>query len=260
MLSKESLQSALVTSLFGKRLFFFESLDSTNTCARTLAEAGMDEGAVVVTEFQTSGRGRHGRTWTADAKENLLFSVLLRPPLPKTSAGFLTFFAAVSVARALEEVSGQPMECKWPNDLLLNGRKVCGILLENSFNQELVEYSVIGIGINVNQTAFPGQLAPYATSLALELSTSVDRVELFSKIMASMESAYREARDGNFQNLLSQWNARCKMFGRTVTVVQDNRRITGRAIGLNHDGGLLVETETGTIPVYAGDIALHQNG
>ncbi|HEX9615756.1 MAG TPA: biotin--[acetyl-CoA-carboxylase] ligase, partial [Bacteroidota bacterium] len=163
MLSKETLLSSLSTSLFGRKLFVFESIDSTNTCARTLAEAGMEEGAVVLAEYQTSGRGRHGRTWNAEPGENLLFSVLLRPAIPRTSAGFLTFFAAVSVAQALEEVSESRIECKWPNDLLLNGKKVSGILLENTFEKDRVDYSVIGIGINVNQSSFPNHLIPTAT-------------------------------------------------------------------------------------------------
>ncbi|MEX1137877.1 MAG: biotin--[acetyl-CoA-carboxylase] ligase [Bacteroidota bacterium] len=256
MLSKQNLQRGLTTSLFGSKLFFFESIDSTNACAKTLAQTGTPEGTVVVTEFQSHGRGRHGRPWTAHAGENLLFSVVLRPSLPRTSAGLLTFFAAVSVARGIEHVCGKPMEYKWPNDLLFHGRKTCGILLENSLDGENVEYAVVGVGINVNQLEFGHNLDGRATSLALELGRPIDRTKLFSAIMNSMELAYRDVRKGEFSGLLEEWNGRCTMFGHQITVTQNDGRITGKAIGLNPDGGLILETPAGVRTIYAGDISL----
>ena len=256
MLSKENLQRGLTTSLFGTKLFFFESIDSTNACAKTLAQTDTPEGTVVVTEFQSRGRGRHGRPWAARAGENLLFSVVLRPSLPRTSAGLLTFFAAVSVARGIEQVCGKPVEYKWPNDLLFHGRKTCGILLENSLDNGNVEYAIVGVGINVNQREFDGDLSRRATSLALEIGRSVDRALLFTTIMTSMELAYRDVRSGEFTALLDEWNARCTMFGHQVTVAQNDTRITGKAVGLNADGGLILETPAGLRTIYAGDISL----
>ncbi len=255
-LSKENLQQCLDTTLIGRKLFFFESIDSTNACAKTLAQAGTPDGTVVVTEFQTHGRGRHGRPWTASPGENLLFSVVLRPSISRASAGLLTFFAAVSVARGIEQVCEKPIECKWPNDLLFNGRKTCGILLENSLDNGNVDYAVVGVGINVNQSEFDGDLGRRATSLALELDRQVDRTRLFSSIMTSMESAYRDVRNAEFSALLDEWNARCTMFGRQVTVAQNEGRITGKAVGLNTDGGLILETPAGIRTIYAGDISL----
>jgi BirA family biotin operon repressor/biotin-[acetyl-CoA-carboxylase] ligase len=255
-LSKENLQGGLKTSLFGSKLFFFESIDSTNASAKTLAQAGSSEGTVVTAEFQTHGRGRHGRSWTATAGENLLFSVVLRPALPRASAGLLTFFAAVSVARGIEQVCGTPIEYKWPNDLLLKNRKTCGILLENSFGDRTIDYAVIGVGINVNQREFNGDLGRRATSLALEIGRPVDRIKLFSSIMTSMESAYGDVRSGDFSGLLKDWNARCTMFGHQVTVAQNDGGISGKAVGLNADGGLILETATGRRTIYAGDISL----
>lgn len=255
-LSKDTLQRELTTGLFGTKLFVFESIDSTNACAKTLAQADTPEGTVVITEFQTHGRGRHGRPWNAQPGENLLFSVVLRPSLPRTSAGLLTFFAAVSVSRGIEQVCGKSMEYKWPNDLLFHGRKTCGILLENSLDGEDVEYSVVGVGVNVNQREFGNELVGRATSLALELGRPVDRVKLFSAIMASMELAYTDVRKGEFSGLLKEWNARCTMFGNQITVAQNNERITGKAVGLNTDGGLMLETPAGIRTIYAGDISL----
>lgn len=255
-LSKETLQRELTTSLFGAKLFFFESIDSTNACAKTLAQADTPEGTVVITEFQSHGRGRHGRPWNAQPGENLLFSVVLRPSLPRTSAGLLTFFAAVSVARGIEQVCGTPMEYKWPNDLLFHGRKTCGILLENSMDGESVNYAVVGVGVNVNQREFESDLKGRATSLSLELDRSVDRTNLFAAIMDSMESAYPDVRKGEFSGLLKEWNAHCTTFGNQVTVAQNNERIKGKAVGLNTDGGLILETSAGMRTIYAGDISL----
>lgn len=255
-LSKDALQRELTTSLFGAKLFVFESIDSTNTCAKTLAQADTPEGTVVIAEFQTHGKGRHGRPWNSQSGENLLFSVVLRPSLPRTSAGLLTFFAAVSVSRGIEQVCGKPMEYKWPNDLLFHGRKTCGILLENSLDGKGVEYSVVGVGVNVNQREFGGELDGRATSLALELGRPIDRVKLFSAIMKSMEQAYADVQKGEFSRLLSEWNARCTMFGNQITVAQNNERITGKAVGLHTDGGLILETPAGIRTIYAGDISL----
>lgn len=259
MLSKEALLEDLQTTLLARKLFFFESIDSTNACAKALAQAGTQQGAVVVAEHQTDGRGRHGRTWRANPGQNLLFSVLLRPSLPRSSAGLLTFFAAVSVARGIEQVCECRIECKWPNDLLLRGRKVCGILLENSIDHDRIEYSVIGVGINVNQSEFDADLNTKATSLLLELGRPVDRVRLFSCIMAEMETAYREVRDGNFIRLMADWHSRCRMFGKQVTVGRDDEAVTGKAVGLNDVGGLILETAAGRQTIYAGDIHLSQD-
>ena len=129
MYSKEELQQGLNTQVVGSKIFVFETIDSTNACARTLGDAGTQEGAVVVTNFQTSGRGRLGRTWLAEPDANLLFSVLLRPRISVDVSGQLTLYASVAIARAIEQCVGAPVECKWPNDLLLNGKKFCGILL-----------------------------------------------------------------------------------------------------------------------------------
>lgn len=257
MISKSLLQERLDTRILGNKLFVFETIDSTNTCARTLAQAGTEEGAVVLAEFQSEGKGRLGRRWQASAGENLLFSVILRPSIPRSSAGFLTFYASVAVARAIDEACGSFIECKWPNDLLLEGKKVCGILLENSIEKDLVECSVIGVGLNVNQTDFPGELGTKAVSLRSALGRPVDRIALLAGILRSFERSYDEVRRSSFDGLVTEWVSRCRMFGREVTVSQDGRLVTGTAQGLNDDGGLLLRTPDGPRIIYAGDISLH---
>lgn len=255
MFSKKKLQKKLGTRVIGRKLFVFDSIDSTNACARALAEAGTEEGSIVIAEFQTNGRGRQGRTWQAEPNQNLLFSVLLRPRLRQESAGLMTFFAAVSVARAIEKAAGCRIECKWPNDLLLNGKKICGILLENSLEQGSMAYSVVGVGLNVNQKEFTGDLKR-ATSLFRELGITLHRDDLFRELVRQMDELYPHVRKNEFREILSEWNSRCSMFGKEVTVAQHNKNISGTAIALEADGGLRIETDSGPQTVYAGDVTV----
>ncbi len=256
MYSKEELQSGLNTLIFGKKIFTYESIDSTNLCAKTLAGSGAEEGTVIITEFQTAGRGRLGRTWQAEAEKNLLFSVIIRPKLEINKIGLLPFFAAVGVAQALETVTGIRFECKWPNDVLLNEKKCCGILLESSFQNNVLDYAVIGIGVNVNQKAFDVEIKERATSLSQECGREFDRRELFHRIMTSLELLYSEVKNGNFIKTLNEWRVRTTIFGKQITISQAGELLNGRAIALSADGGLVIATPDGQRVCYAGDVIL----
>lgn len=256
MYSKEELQQGLATEVVGSKIFVFETIDSTNACARTLGDAGTAEGAVVVTNFQTSGRGRLGRIWLAEPDANLLFSVLLRPRISVDVSGQLTLYASVAIARAIEQCVGEPVECKWPNDLLLNGKKFCGILLENSFQQSKLSYAVIGAGINVNQQTLSPEIASRATSLSIETGKTFDRKQVFHVVLRELDLLYKSAREGDFSFIEAEWTKRCLMFGKTVTVQQHDRTIAGTVLRLNHDAGLVIATSEGVQTIYAGDVTL----
>ena len=256
MYSKEELQQGLTTQVVGSKIFVFETIDSTNACARTLGDAGTQEGAVVVTNFQTSGRGRLGRTWLAEPDANLLFSVLLRPRISVDVSGQLTLYASVAIARAIEQCVGAPVECKWPNDLLLNGKKFCGILLENSSQQSALSYAVIGAGINVNQQSLSPEIASRATSLSIETGKTFDRKQVFHVVLQELDLLYKSAREGDFSFIEAEWTRRCLMFGKTVTVQQHDQTIAGTVLRLNHDAGLVIATSEGEQTVYAGDVTL----
>lgn len=256
MYSKEELLNGLKTSVVGTKMFVFESIDSTNACAKTLAETGIEEGSVVFSDYQTQGRGRLGRSWLSQREKNLLFSCILRPPLLKDQTGLLTFYAAVSIARALETFTKLKVDCKWPNDILLNGKKCCGILLENSFGKEQLDYSIVGVGINVNQREFQDDLLSHATSISRELGKEVDRKKLFQTILRELDLLYDDVRNGRFSRIFLEWNNRCSMFGSTVTVAREGTTLIGKALGLNSDGGLVIETPNGKEIVYAGDVTV----
>jgi BirA family biotin operon repressor/biotin-[acetyl-CoA-carboxylase] ligase len=258
MLSKKHLQHGLKTAVVGKKLFIFESIDSTNACAKTLAETGTPEGTVVISDHQTAGRGRLGRAWISAPGTNLLFSVVLRPTLPRESSGFLTFFSAVFIARALEQISGHEVECKWPNDILINGKKCCGILLENSYSQNSLDFSVVGIGINVNQSTFDGDLADRATSLFKEFGVEFDRTKLLQTLLREADMLLARLKEGGTNEIMHEWNKRCSMFGKPVTVSQGDTMVSGTALSLNAEGGLIVKTSTGQSTFYAGDVTVVQ--
>ena len=256
MYSKEELSQGLETEVIGKKFFLFDTIDSTNACARTLGDAGTAEGAVVLADFQTNGRGRLGRTWVAEPGENLLFSVLLRPRISIANAGLLTLYASVAIARAIEQHVNEPVECKWPNDLLLHGKKFCGILLENLFQQSEVSYAVIGAGININQMSFPPEISSRGTSLAIETGRTLDRKKVLHAVLGELDTLYPSVKNGDFDDIVSAWTKRCFMFGKKVTVQQHDQTMSGVARRLNRDAGLVIETSTGLETVYAGDVTL----
>jgi BirA family biotin operon repressor/biotin-[acetyl-CoA-carboxylase] ligase len=258
MISKESVLKGLKTKVVGKKLFVFESIDSTNACAKTLAETGTPEGTIVVSDYQSAGRGRLGRSWISEPGTNLLFSVVLRPILKKESAAILTFYSAVFIARALERISGHAIECKWPNDLLLNGKKCCGILLENSFLQDRFDFSVIGIGINVNQTSFPDDLGNRATSLLKELGHTFDRTRLLQELLREADVLLPSIKKGDVPTIMDEWNSRCLMFGKPVTITHGDNCVSGTALRLDAEGGLVINTPSGPSTFYAGDVTIVQ--
>lgn len=256
MYSEKELQSGLTTKVFGRKLYVYDSVDSTNACAKTFATKGAEEGTVVIADHQTEGRGRFGRAWLAESGCNLLFSVIIRPTFSKDKYGLLSFFASAGVALAIEPVTGKQCECKWPNDILLNDRKFCGILMETTFQNNKLDYIIIGIGLNVNQRNFLGNLAGKATSLSRECGRELDRRTVFCKIMSSLELLYNDVSRGDFNKVLKEWKERATIFGKRITVTQSASVIDGIANDLAADGGLVVETKSGQRVFHAGEVTL----
>ncbi len=256
-LTKEYLQRGLATSTFGRKLYTFDEIDSTNSCVRALADVGAEEGTVVVAEFQTEGRGRLGRSWSAEPGANLLFSVLIRPPFTREQAGILPFFAAVAITRAVEPTLGRRVESKWPNDLLIGGKKFCGILLETATQDQRLLHAILGIGINVNQRTFPAELALQATSLACERAHPVDRKALLHTILREMESLYETARSGSSEPILAEWLSRCTMIGKKVSVRSGDEVIQGTAVEVRETGALVIQTPSGQNTYFAADVTMN---
>lgn len=256
MFTEKQLRKGLKTHHFGNKIYTFQRIDSTNNCAKTMASVGAREGTIFIAEEQYEGRGRLGRAWFANPNENLTFSLLLRPKVSPEALNLLPLYVAVATAQAIEKGTGLRVECKWPNDLLINKKKVAGILIETSLQNNFVEYVVIGLGVNVNQTQFPQDLMQKATSLRLALNRQIDRIQLFKDIITSLETHYTHSASTNFRSVIPFWTQRAPMLNRPILISQAGNVISGIVKGLSNDGGLILQTNGGEKTYFAGDVTI----
>jgi BirA family transcriptional regulator, biotin operon repressor / biotin---[acetyl-CoA-carboxylase] ligase len=256
MIDARALKQGLKSRRFGQVVHAFDTIDSTNVYARNLAANGAGEGTVVVAEVQTAGKGRLGRKWVSAPGESLTFSLLIRPVIPPERASLLPLAVAVGVAHGVNQATGLPVCCKWPNDLLLGGKKVAGILMESALGARGLQYVVAGIGINVNQTVFAPELHPRATSLALQAGHPFERLDLFRQILECLERDYEAFAAGGFDNVLAAWLELAPIIGTHVTADQQGERISGRVTGLSPEGGLQLQSDAGDHTLFAGDVTI----
>ena len=241
-----------------RRIEWRAETDSTQQVARELARAGAEEGTVVIAETQTAGRGRLGRGWHSPPGRNLYCSILLRPALAPDVVPQLALVAGLGVAQAIEGVGLGP-RLKWPNDVLLDGRKTVGILTEMEAELERVRVVIVGIGVNVNTGPddFPPYLRDKATSLAIAAGRPVDRVAFTARLIASVEQVYRRFLDGGFPALRADWEARAALTGRRVTVGAAGTDVAGTVAGIDDDGALRLVDDAGRVHrVVAGEVTI----
>jgi BirA family biotin operon repressor/biotin-[acetyl-CoA-carboxylase] ligase len=255
----DRLQEGLRTRRFGRTILFLREVGSTNDLAKELASYGVVEGTVVVAETQTAGRGRLGREWVSP-KGGLWFSVILKPKLKPAEAVGLVFVAGLAVAEALRELYAVQVETKWPNDVLLKGRKVCGILSEMSTVGEKVNYVTVGVGVNANfdvEKAFPEELRANATSLENELGRKVKLEELFKALLEKLENVYELFLKEGFAPVLGKWKTYAGFLGSQVEVTSGTEKWVGLASDVGNDGALVMKLGDGTVKrVFVGDATL----
>jgi len=257
ILTAEVLKQRLKGSLFGKRIYHFFKTDSTNRVAFELGHSGEPEGAIVLAEEQTAGRGRAGHEWHSERTAGIYVTLLLRPRLAPVQAPLLTMTAGLSVHTAVEAVTGLVVDLKWPNDLMVRGKKAGGILTEMHADPGAIRFVVVGIGLNVNQERFPGELANVATSLRQETGKTQSRMELLVRLLREFESDYnRFVREGvasvvkRFEVLSSYAH------GKRVRITNGTESFLGTTAGLGPEGLLQVERDDGrVVTVIAGDVA-----
>ena len=258
--SESEIASRISDGVFGQRVVSYEITDSTNTRAKQLAEEGAVHGTLVVANMQTAGKGRRGRSWQQEEGSVIAMSLLLRPTFSPDKASMLTLLAAHSVAGAIEAVTGLPAAIKWPNDIVINRKKTVGILTEMSLGveQAAIDYIVIGIGINVNNTAFPEDIRDMATSLYLEKGERVSRSVLIAESMRRLEADYEaflETED--LSAILQDYNAHLISMNKEVRVLDPKGEYTGISRGMDAQGELLVDRADGEIiKVYAGEVSV----
>jgi BirA family transcriptional regulator, biotin operon repressor / biotin---[acetyl-CoA-carboxylase] ligase len=255
LLPEEVLQG-LKTRRFTGPIHHFETLDSTNDLAKELAARGAPEGTVVVAETQTGGRGRLGREWNSPPGVGLYVSLVLRPMLPPMELPQITLTTAVAVVRAVRRVAGVAPGIKWPNDLLIGGKKLGGILTEMETESDRIRHVVVGLGLNVNNPEFSPELAATATSLNLAAGGTFPRVQILKAWLEEFEALYDQFLNQGFPQILDEWKALTVTLGTAVTVRQGPRELSGQALDVAPDGALLLRLASGEIMrVTSGEIA-----
>jgi BirA family biotin operon repressor/biotin-[acetyl-CoA-carboxylase] ligase len=245
----------------GRDIRVFEETNSTNDIVEKLARDGVKEGVVVFAESQTKGRGRLGRKWLSPPRRGLWFSVLLRPDLRPQAATQLTVAAATALVRAIREQTGLTPEIKWPNDILIKGRKVAGVLTELAAELDHVKHLTLGIGVDVNLAAseFPPELRKLATSLKIECGRHLSRIDLAAAILRELDCDYARICAGQFEAVADEWQEQCATIGRRVTIHIGPRALQGHAEALDDDGALLLRTEHGRLErIIGGDVTLEK--
>jgi BirA family biotin operon repressor/biotin-[acetyl-CoA-carboxylase] ligase len=257
ILTPDMLKQRLKGSLFGKRVFHFFKTDSTNRVALELGHAGEPEGAVVLAEEQTAGRGRTGRKWHSERAAGIYETLLLRPKLAPVQAPLLTMMAGLSAHTAVQAVTGLEVDLKWPNDLLIQGKKVGGILTEMHAEPGQIRFVIVGIGLNVNQEKFPGELANTATSLRAETGKPQSRMELLVRLLREFEGDYNRFVHEGVASVVARFESISSYAkGKRVRVTNGTESYAGTTAGLGPEGLLQVQRDDGRMmTVIAGDVA-----
>ncbi|GAF65265.1 biotin--acetyl-CoA-carboxylase ligase [Bacillus sp. TS-2] len=253
------IQLYLQTKKIGHKIHSFDTLPSTQIIARELVLKGAKEGEVIITNEQTAGRGRLGRAWHTSQQKALAFSLLLKPAILPRDVPKLTLVTAVAVIRAIKELTKLPVQIKWPNDIILNGKKLAGILTEMQSEADSVHCIIVGIGLNVNQTEedIPTELKDIATSLKMEGGQEYRRAALLAKILEEIECLYELYLSEGFLSIKAMWESHAIHIGTTVEVHTIQETIQGIAQGINDDGALQVMDRTGKLhSVYSADVSI----
>ncbi len=235
-ITEYEIKTGLKTSVMGQNVKYVRSTDSTNNEAKRHCDE--PDGTLFTAETQTGGKGRLGRAWTSPEGGGIWMSLLLKPLIPPSRAPEITLIAGLAVCRALEEFGAQ---IKWPNDVVINGKKVCGILTEMSAEMERVNYIICGMGINVNISEFPGEIADKATSLRIETGKSYARAPIIRRVTEEFEPLYGEYLKNRLKNIIAGYERLCVNIGRRVSVLYDSGAVTGTAVGIAEDGRLIVD-------------------
>lgn len=259
LLTENEILDNLNTNYIGRNIIHFDTIDSTNNKAKELASLGEVEGTTIISEEQTMGRGRLGRTWISPKYKGIWMSIILRPNISPQDASKITQIGAAAVLKAIRDLELEAF-IKWPNDIVLNKKKVCGILTEMSAEIDKINYLVVGIGINVNidEYEFPKELKNMATSLKSISHKKIDRKNLVSNILNNFEKLYDEL---ICKNSIDDTIQICKdysvLLGKEVKIIKNNEEIIAKAIDVNKDGNLVVKYESGeTDNIISGEVSI----
>ncbi len=258
LLLPTEIRTGLDTKVLGKReIIYFRETDSTNTRAKALAARGAPEGTLVVSEKQEKGRGRKERNWFSPSQEGIYASLILRPNIAQRDAPKITFLTAVAAAEALLSLTQLKVSIKWPNDILVNGKKVGGILTEISPERGAIDYAVVGLGLNVNTSRFPDDIREKATSILMETGKPFSRVQLIREYLRWYEQYYEVCKGVGFEPVMERWRELTDMIGRQIQVDVNGETYVGKVQHIDKDGALILEDDRGELHrISSGDVTM----
>ena len=251
------MQPLLHTKALGRSIRFYDKIDSTNTEAKRCAAGGAAHGTVFVAEEQTQGKGRLGRQWVSPPGDGLWFTLLLRPRCTPAQAAGLTLITGLAVCRAIRTLGNIDARIKWPNDIVTGGKKLCGILLEMGTENGSISFVAVGVGINVNTTNFPEEIAYKASSLRLETGRTQSREELLAAVLNEFEPLLEQYLQGNTEPILLEYRSLCVTLGRQISTQRADGTLSGVAEDVTDDGELVVRTPAGTREIiFTGEVSV----
>jgi len=258
LLFPNEIREGLDTKVFGKRdIVYFTETDSTNTRAKDLAARGAPEGTLVISERQTKGRGRKGRSWFSPSQGGIYTSLILKPSISPSEAPKITLLTAVVVAETLRSLTGLSVIIKWPNDILINGKKIAGILTEMSTEMDAIDHIVVGLGLNVNTPDFPDDIKEKATSIFIETGKHFPRVRFIREYLKWYEKYYEIFKKTGFEPVIKRWKELTNMIGKRITVEMISKKYSGEVQDIDKDGVLILKDNTGkSHRIFSGDITL----
>jgi BirA family biotin operon repressor/biotin-[acetyl-CoA-carboxylase] ligase len=259
------IKEVVVGKLIGREIIFYEEVDSTNLVGKRQGKEENTEGLVIIADSQTLGRGRLSREWSSTGGSDIYLSMVIKPNIKPEKSSMLTILAALAVNRSINKHINMHVnndletKIKWPNDITLNGKKVCGILTEMSCMKDIIEYVVIGIGVNVNREKFPEGIQDTATSLYKECGLRIDRNVLIGDILINMNDYYNQfMKIGNLSNILEEYNKNLVNYNNKVKIIQKDTEYTGTALGINNEGGLIVRKDenNSVVTIISGEVSV----
>lgn len=259
LLSPE-IRENIKTKFIGQHIKFLEEVDSTNLYAKRIADSDFEDGMIIIAEEQLKGKGRIGRVWASPKGKGIWMTIMLKPKINPADAAKITLLAACAVCRAIEEISGVYAKIKWPNDIVLNGKKLCGILTEMSAELDEINYLIVGIGVNANIDLgdFPKELQATATSIKIEKGSSVVRKELTAAIINNFENYYKTFLEkGSIKEYINEYKEKSAVLGNEVIVTSSSLEQRGTVVDISEEGQLLLKVEDGSIKeIISGEVSV----
>lgn len=262
VISEAEIKLGLNNSLIGKKIFCYRNIGSTNEQAKIFANKGFKEGTVIISESQTDGRGRLGRKWESDRDVGIYMSIILKPNISIENISQITLLAGIAVCNAIQKETNLKPMLKWPNDIIINSKKVCGILTELNAETNKINYLVTGIGVNINNTYFDSTIKDKASSLFLESKSIYSRRNIVVSILSEFEIVYEKFKLNTFNYFVNYYKSICLNLNRKVIAISQNNIISGTAIDIKNDGSLVIKLDDGSIVcVSCGEVSLQvENG